>query len=525
MGKLALTFDRSPTRELPWFLGLLTAALVLWCVSLGDLPLRDWDEGYYAIVSRDMYRSGNWLYPTYLGQPFLLKPPLMYWLVALSYHLGGVHEFTTRLPLALLSAAGVPLLYLLGREIFPQRLPSLLAALVYLTLLPVVRHTRLAMLDGTIITLLLLLLLCLLRTRWQRRWAVGVGICLGLIALTKGIIVLLLGAIAAAFTLANRQLAILKNQYFWLGLLLGSVPVFAWYYAQWRHYGEIFLQVHFQAQGFDRISQAVWGNSGSYWYYFIELLKYGWPWLLFWPGGLYLTWQKRDTPWGMLVLLGTLIYLGAISVMRTKLPWYIMPLYPFFALAVAAQLADFWENSRRYPGIIAGIFSLFCAASLGGLAYLYLVERQLVLVIMGVVVALTMGLAAWLVSQHNRGFIPILFVGTYLALWLLMSSQSWIWELNEAFRVKPVATLIREKTKPGVAVYTSFAYGRPSLDFYSDRQIISQDPTTLQQLWSTQPYLLLDQPTLDTLELSNSMSLGTAEGFTLVAPKTIKREN
>ena len=519
MGKLALTFNRSPTRELSWFLGLLIVAVFLWCISLGNLPLRDWDEGYYAIVSRDMYRSGNWLYPTYLGQPFFLKPPLMYWLVALSYHLGGVHEFTTRLPLALLSASGVPLLYLLGREIFPHRLPSLFAALVYLTLLPVVRHTRLAMLDGMIITLFLLLLLCLLRTRWHQRWALGIGICLGLIALTKGIIVLLLGAIAATFTLANRQLVILKNPYLWLGLLFGSVPVFAWYFAQWQHYGEVFLQVHFQAQGFDRVSQAVWGNSGSYWYYLVELLKYSWPWLLFWPGGLYLSWQKRHTPWGMLVLLGTLIYLGAISVMKTKLPWYIMPLYPFFALAVAAQLADFWENSRRYPGIIAGIFSLFSAASLGGLAYFYLVERQLILIVMGVVVVLTMGVAAWLVTQQNRKFIPTLFVGTYLALGLLMSSQSWIWELNEAFPVKPVAALITEKAKPGVPIYTSFAYGRPSLDFYSDRQVIPQNLTTLQQLWSTKPYLLLDQPTLNALELPNSISLGTVEGFTLVAPK------
>ncbi|NET55827.1 MAG: glycosyltransferase family 39 protein [Symploca sp. SIO2E6] len=519
MSKLALTFNRSLMRELPWFLGLLITAVVLWCIALGDLPLRDWDEGYYAIVSRDMYRSGNWLHPTYLGQPFLLKPPLMYWLVALSYHWGGVNEFTTRLPLALLSAVGVPLLYLLGREIFPQRLPSLLAALVYLTLLPVVRHTRLAMLDGMIVTLLLLLLLCILRTRWHRLWAMGIGISLGLMALTKGIIVLLLGAIAAAFILANGQLAILKNLYFWLGLLLGGVSVFAWYDAQWQHYGEVFLQVHFQAQGFNRISQAVWGNTGPTWYYLVELLKYSCPWLVFWPGGLYLTWQKRNTPWGMLVLLGTLIYLGAISVMRTKLPWYIIPLYPFFALAVAAQLAEFWENSRRYPGIIAGIFSLFSAASLGGLVYFCLVDPQLLLIIMGVVVALTMGLAAWQITQHNQWFIPILLAGSYLALALLMSSQSWIWELNEAFPVKPVAALIREKAKPGVAVYTSFDYGRPSLDFYSDRLVIPQNITALQQLWSTQPYLLLDQSALDTLGLPNSISLGTAEGFTLVAPE------
>jgi hypothetical protein len=100
-----------------------------------------------------------------------------------------------------------------------------------------------------------------------------------------------------------------------------------------------------------------------------------------------------------------------------------------------------------------------------------------------------------------------------------MTSKSWLWELNEAFPVKPVAALIREQTLPNQVVYTSFAYGRPSLNFYSDRQIIPADPATLQQMWSKQPYLLLDSATLAALQLPDSVSLGTAEGFTLVAPK------
>ncbi len=65
----------------------------------------------------------------------------------------------------------------------------------------------------------------------------------------------------------------------------------------------------------------------------------------------------------------------------------------------------------------------------------------------------------------------------YLVLGLLMSSQSWIWELNEAFPVKPVATLIRAHISPGTKIYTSFAYQRPSLDFYCDCQVIPADIT------------------------------------------------
>jgi 4-amino-4-deoxy-L-arabinose transferase-like glycosyltransferase len=519
MGKLAVMSKRSLT-EAQWLLAFFVAALVLWGVSLGNVPLRDWDEGTRALVAREIYRTGNWLYPTLQGKPYLLKPPLMDWSIALSYIIGGVSEFTTRLPGAFFSACGVPLLYVVGREVFRQRLPAIFAAGVYLTLLPVVRHGRLAMLDGTAVSFFLLLLLCLLKSRQDRRWAVGVGFGLGLVSFTKGLLVVPLGAIALGFLLADRQLTLLRSPYLWLGILLGNVPVFAWYAAQWQHYGTSFLQVHFQSQGLERLSQTVENHGGAPWYYLLELLKYTWPWFLFWPGGLYLAWQKRHTSWGCLVLIGTVGYLATISVMRTKLPWYIMPVYPFFALAVAAQLAEFWQNRQRYPRILAGMLGFLAVVGLGGCVYFILADPQPVLIVMGIAVALTMGMSAWRVTQHNPTFIPILLVGMYLTLGLLMTSKSWLWELNEAFPVKPVAAMIREQTVAGSVVYTSFTYRRPSLDFYSEASVIPADTATLQQLWSTKPYLLLDRATLAALPLPDSVSLGTAEGFTLVAPKT-----
>ena len=516
MSKFAVTSDHTFT-EAQLLFGFFVAAFVLWGISLGNVPLRDWDEGTRALVAREIYRTGNWLHPTLQGEPYLLKPPLMDWLIALSYRFGGVQEVTTRLPGALLSTCGVPLLYLVGREVFLQRLPAVFAASVYLTLLPVVRHGRLAMLDGMAVSFFLLLLLCLLKCRQERRWALGAGLCLGLISFTKGILVVPLGAITFLFLLAEEQLVLLRSPYFWLGIFLGYLPVLAWYFAQWQHYGATFLQVHFQSQGLHRVSQAVEGHGQPFWYYLVELLKYTLPWLLFFPGGLYLAWQKRNTSWGHLILIGTVGYLGTISVMSTKLPWYIIPVYPFFSLAVAAQLTQLWQRDS-YPQFLVGILSFLSVAGIGGCVYFVVADPQLVLIIMGVVVVLAMGFAAWYVKQNNPIFIPILFVGMYLALGLLMTSQSWVWELNEAFSVKPVAALIQKQTKAGAVVYISFGYGRPSLDFYSDRRVIPLDMATLQQLWSTRPYLLLDQPTLSALQLPNPVVLGTAEGFTLVTP-------
>ncbi len=184
-------------------------SLILWLIFLGNLPLRDWDEGTVAQVVREIWRapvgSMRWLYPILGDEPYYNKPPLIHILVAWAYSLGGVNEWTTRLLSAILTALGVPILYLVGGLVFQQNLPALFTALVYLTMLPVVRHGRLAMLDGASITFFLLSLFFFLKARQNKYYALSVGICLGLITLTKGMLVLLLGAIACLFPCYFRQ--------------------------------------------------------------------------------------------------------------------------------------------------------------------------------------------------------------------------------------------------------------------------------------------------------------------------------
>ena len=501
-----------------WLLGLLVASLVLWLMFLGNLPLRDWDEGTYAIVAREIYRTGNWVYPTIQGDPFLLKPPLMQWLIAICYHAGGIQEFTTRFPGAFLTALGVPLLYLIGRLIFAETLPALFSALVYLTLLPVVRHGRLAMLDGMTISFFLLLLFCVLKARHDRKYAVGIGFCLGLITLTKGMLVVVLAGIAGLFIILNKQLAIFKNPFLWIGMFFGNFPAIAWYFAQWQHYGNIFLEVHFQSQAFDRLGKAVEGNTGPIWYYLLEVIKYGFPWLLFCPGGLYLSWKNRHTAWGCLTLIGTIVYFAIVSLMSTKLPWYIMPIYPFLALAIGANLSYIWQEEKFKTRFLTGFFAFLVIIGLIGCVYFSIVDKQPLLIVMSIILAVTMGITSWFINQHNRQFIPVLFAGMYLVLAMLMSSQSWIWELNEKFPVLPVAALIRDNIPPGTEIYTSFPDGRPSLDFYSDCKVIPTSLADLQDKFVHKFYLLVDNDTLQKMNLRGSKVVKTVEEFSLILP-------
>lgn len=520
-----------------WLLGFLLAAGLLFGVNLGHLPLRDWDEGTVAQVARDIWRSppGSfvWLHPTIGGVPYLNKPPLMHWLIALAFRLGGVNEGMARLPGATLTAISVPLLYGVGRSLFARRTSAIFAALTYLTLLPVVRHGRLAMLDGAVLCFFLLLVFCLLRSRRDLRWGLGVGLAFGLLCLTKGIVALLLGALAIVFILWDTP-RLLTSGYVWSGVLLGSLPVFAWYGAQWRHYGQAFLNTSLGSQSLDRVVVAVEGNRGAPWYYVLEILKYSLPWLLFFPQGVQLAWENRNLSWAKLVLVWVAGYLLVISCMSTKLPWYVLPVYPALALAVGAYLAE-WQPSdlfglhsseRRYP--VAWVILLSLVAIAGWVSSVYFSRMGWhplagLPIVLGAV-ALTLTVAIVLILRQDSQFIPVLFWGMYVSLVLFVASPYWVWELDESYPVKPVAALIREKTPPDATVWTLYPYYRPSLDFYSDRHIIqtaanaNQLPTALQNYWQhdPQPYLLMQQAAIAQLSLPSMQSLGTAEGWVLL---------
>jgi 4-amino-4-deoxy-L-arabinose transferase-like glycosyltransferase len=518
-----------------WTILLLVAAILIFTIDLGTLPLRDWDEGTVAQVAREIWRSPidalTWLYPTLGGEPYHNKPPLMHWLIAMAYEVGGVNEWTARLPGAILSAFSVPLLYSVARELFYQRICAVYSALVYLTMLPVVRHGRLAMLDGGVVFFFLLMVLFLLRSRRNLVYCLGVGVSLGLICLTKGIVGILLGAIAIIFLLWDTP-RLVTSCYLWTAIAIGMLPVTLWYGAQWWHYGHTFSSIGLMDQSLSRVWKPVEGHAHPPWFYLLEILKYTWPWLLFLPQALRRCWENKNLSWAKLILVWMGVYLLIISVMTTKLPWYVFPIYPSIALAIGVLFGEIEDLPlfSSYPRFWVGGLALLAIAACGiNIYYSYYpgtnthqTELQLILT----TVTITMGLAAILVYKADKQFLRVLVWGSYLSLLLLMQSHHWVWELEERYPVKPVAAMIQQGTPAGAKIYTSNPENRPSLNFYSDRSIISLSTIQLQNYWlqHQQPYLLLDQNTLNQLQLDAIKPIGKSQDWILVT-KQIKVSN
>lgn len=500
--------------EIVCVLGLLTAAIALYLSGIDNVALRDWDEGIVAGVARNIWRSfpdGNtWLYPTInYNDPYWNKPPLVHWLVAFSYSLFGVNEGSTRLFPALLSAITVPLLYKIGREIKSDRSTAIFSALVYLTLLPIARHGRVAMLDGAVNCWFCLGVWCLLRGRKDRRWLLGTGLGIGAICLTKGMMMgVLLGGIIIIFLLWDSP-KILLNPYFITSLILGTAPAIAWYLLQYLHYGQEFLGISLGKQTFNRIWQPVSNVSSPPWYYLLEIAKYSLPWLIFLPYGIQLAWKNRDLSWGRLTLIWSGVYLLAISLMVTKLPWYVMPIYPGLSLLIGAGLATAWQ-SKQY--LLSWKISLSILTAICSLAVIYLsISGQLeldLIIILGIVIV-SLAIATILLWSNGDRAIPTLIGGFYLGLLLFFNSNHWLWELNEAFPTRKIAAEIKQHTPAKQIVYTAYPNFRPALNFYSDRNLIPADDTKLKQTWQqNQPaYLLLDTDAIDRLDLRSYITL------------------
>jgi 4-amino-4-deoxy-L-arabinose transferase-like glycosyltransferase len=117
------------------------------------------DEGRYAQIPKEMLLNGEWVVPTLQGEPYLDKPPLMYWLVAVSYRLFGVSPEAARLVPAVCVHLTILVVYLLGRRSLGER-AAFWAALLLSVAPGFVSVARLLVLDGLLVLCVTLSVVC-----------------------------------------------------------------------------------------------------------------------------------------------------------------------------------------------------------------------------------------------------------------------------------------------------------------------------------------------------------------------------
>src|SRR5438067_13445399 len=105
---------RDHTSYLPELVLAIATALLFFARL--DCPLQEPEETRYAEIPRQMLVADSWIVPLFHGQPYYDKPPLLYWLVMLSYRVFGVHDWAARLVPSTAAALCIFATYWWGRD-------------------------------------------------------------------------------------------------------------------------------------------------------------------------------------------------------------------------------------------------------------------------------------------------------------------------------------------------------------------------------------------------------------------------
>jgi len=467
--------------------------------GLGDLPLRDFDEGTVARVSFELSQKEgiDKLLPTLWGINYLNKPPGIHWLIAkaiqaLNQNLIGSNqlpsEFSIRFAPAFVSTFVVPLGGLIQVYLRPKDpIASISTAGILLTLLPLVRHGRLAMLDGPMLTAIALfwLLLVSLDGSFFDKWRIfGVGIASSAMLLIKAPLilpVLFAASLPIVIEAKNSKLFNIKSIFYYS---VGLLPGISWHFwhaiqrglgASWLWWGDGAGRVLFQPGS---------GSDLGWRVPLIEMAEGGWPWLLLLPIGLIWAWHERNTKWGLWSLSFYFVFAVSIFPLKTQLPWYSHPLW--LPMSVLCGRPFSWLitrfNSERLPGrnllsllpvLLIALGSLLISLAVLGKTDIFQFFRPYSTIAICAGLGWLLG-GSFLLSQFtNKRFLGLLIIisGSFFALICLMRSPMWLWELNEHWPVKPVAELVSKAKGDIVALDSSFE--RPSLNWYARQRIMT----------------------------------------------------
>ena len=338
-------------RCLPLFLWI--AVVVALFYQLGGAALFEPDEGRNAEKAREILVLGDWVTPHENFHPVLDKPIFFYWLIAIAYKLVGVSEWAARLPSALAALGCLALVYYFTLVQW-GRWAALWSALILLTSVEFFLLARIVIFDMTL-SFFLTLSLCAFyeathaeNAMRRRSWRLLMYLALALATLIKGLIgIVVPGMVIFCYLLLTHQRALLRRIQLMSGALIFLAIVLPWYVLAERE-NPGYLRYFFWAEHFGRfVADEL--DRGEPWYYFIGVCLVGFlPWTLLLPLVGKFAWTittKKFDDKAVFLLLWAVVPFVFFSASKSKLPHYILPIFPPLAMLTALALVRRYEQA------------------------------------------------------------------------------------------------------------------------------------------------------------------------------------
>ncbi len=362
-----------------YLIALAALCAVVFFYGLGWLPFIGPDEPRYAQIAREMLVTGDWVTPRLGEIKWFEKPALTFWLSAAGYALFGENEFAARFGVAVVAGLGVALLYFFGRRVHSARFGYLSAtALATCGLWP--GFARGATFDLPLAVAIELALFSFFlweseegerergRGRGGEMWGLF-AFALGLATLAKGLvgIVLPLAIITPYLVLTRRWKVVLKPRLLALGALIFLATAAVWYAPVMARNGREFIDEFFIAHHFQRYLSNKYRHPQPFFFFPLVAFAGGFPWS-FWlvsNGWRSLKrWRESlDDRLRLFLWLWVIAPVLFFSFSESKLPGYILPIFPAVALLVGEEL-DRWL-SERPPSKAFGFLTAMLIVAVG----------------------------------------------------------------------------------------------------------------------------------------------------------------
>lgn len=479
--------DAHGNRALLW--SLLIGFILVSLFVLGVRTLVPPDEGRYAEMAREMFATGDWITTRLNGIKYFEKPPLQTWMNALTFTVFGVGEWQARLWTGLCGILGVLLTGYAGMRVYGRRV-GLYAALVLGSSFYWIACSQINSLDMGLSGMMTVALCALLIAQRdnatpseQRHWMLVCWAGMALAVLSKGLIGLVLpGGVLIFYTLASRDWAIWTRLHIGKGVLLFLAIAAPWFVLVGLKNPEQphFFFIH---EHFDRFLLKEHKREAAPWI-FIALLAAGCvPWL----GVLLQSFAQsvKRTPGvvreqfrpSILALVWIVFIIAFFTKSSSKLPGYILPVFPAVALLIAHHLESATRRSRLLNSALMVVLGatllgivpfMTRLAKRGGEVIMY--QQYQPWVVAAGIVALTGGILAVLYArrgQNDLGVLALAIAG-FGATQLMLTGFEPIAIERAGVRLLPA---MQAELTPRTTVYSVGIYEQ-SLTFYLQRPVV-----------------------------------------------------
>ena len=369
--------EKTGLGERGWIALFCLVCLVVIFNDLGGAALFEPDEGRNAEKAREILLLGDWVTPYENFLTTLDKPMFFYWLIAVSFKIFGVSEWSARLPSVLATLGTLFLVYRFAR-LHLGLWEALWSCLILVTSFEFFLFSRIVIFDMTLtffITLALFEFYAATLASHRKRprlHYVLMYIAMGAGTLVKGPIALILPAMVIfCYLLLTRQWMLVKKINPLFGAVIYFFIVAPWYlWVDLRNPG--YLKYFFWEEHFFRFVTPDFGRNKS-WYYFFVVIGAG---FAPWSPLLLLTvkdhWKHGFHDASLLLALWATLPFVFFSLSNAKLPQYILPIFPALALLTGQTVALRFNDPAQKEkwiifipwSVILGLVLYFLAGSL-----------------------------------------------------------------------------------------------------------------------------------------------------------------